>query len=97
MVVVRSGSVIETGFLGGQEQVSAQEDILRRIESAGYRVTGYRDAIGDGQDGPLILTAVDAATGERYAVEVYTKEIDGEIEALRKLGEKIGIRVNRDV
>ena len=33
------------------------EDILRQIESAGYQVIGWRESIGDGQDGPLSVTA----------------------------------------
>ena len=68
------------------------EDILRQIESAGYRVTGGRDAVGDGQDGPLLLSAVNEATGERHTVTVHTKGAEGETEALRHLAEKVGIR-----
>ncbi len=39
------------------------EDILRQIESAGYQVTGGRESIGDGQDGPLRVTARNIETG----------------------------------
>lgn len=65
--------------------------ILRRIESAGYRVTGCRDAIGDGQDGPLVVTAEHRETGERHTVSVDTKGSAGEIEAFRRLAEKVGM------
>ena len=69
----------------------AQEVIVRRIESAGYRVTGCRDAIGDGRDGPIIVTAEHCETGERHVVSVDTKGSAGEIEALRQLVENLGI------
>jgi len=71
-----------------------QEGILRRIESAGYRVSGYRDAIGDGRDGPLVVTAEHRETGERHTVSVATKGSAGEIKALRQLAEKVGIRLD---
>ena len=69
------------------------EAILRQIEAAGYRVTGCRDAIGDGQDGPLLATAENCATGERHTVTVLAKGTDGETEAFRQLAAKIGIRL----
>jgi|GEM_PF-3009639 len=39
------------------------EDVLRKIESAGYQVTPGREAIGDGQDGPLRVTARNIESG----------------------------------
>lgn len=69
-----------------------QEVIVRRIESVGYRVTEYRDAIGDGRDGPLTVTAEHCETGERHTVSVDTKGSAGEIEALRQLADKLRIR-----
>ena len=73
-----------------------QEVIVSRIESAGYRVTGCRDAIGDGRDGPLIVTAAHGETGERYIVSVDMKGSAGEIEAFRQLAEKLGISLDDD-
>ena len=64
---------------------------MRRIKSEGYRVTGSRDVIGDGRDGPLIVTAEHRETGERHTVSVHTKGSVGEIEAFRQLAEKVGV------
>lgn len=64
---------------------------MRQIESAGYGVTGCRDAIGDGRDGPLVVTAEHRETGERHTVSVATKGSAGEIKALRLLAEKVRI------
>jgi hypothetical protein len=36
---------------------------LREIESAGNQVTGGRESIGDGQDGPLRVTARNIKSG----------------------------------
>lgn len=74
----------------------AQESILRQIESAGYRVTGCRDVIGDGRDGPLVVTAENSETGERHTVMALAKGSDGEIEAVRKLAVKAGIQLDDD-
>ena len=68
-----------------------QEVVLRRIESEGYRVTGFRDVIGDGQDGPLTVTAEHQETGDRHTVSVHMKGSAGEVEALRQLAGKVGI------
>ena len=37
--------------------------MLREIESAGYQVTGGRESIGDGRDGPLRVTARNTESG----------------------------------
>jgi hypothetical protein len=71
--------------MGKGSAMLAQEGILRQMESAGYRVTGYRDVIGDGQEGPLVVTAEHRETGERQTVSVDTKGSAGEIEAFRRL------------
>ena len=42
------------------------EDILREIESGGYQVTGGRESIGGGQDGPLRLTGRNIESGQRH-------------------------------
>ena len=67
------------------------EHLLRKIESAGYRVSGARDALGDGQDGPLTVIAQNEATGERYSVTMLQKGKEGETKALQQLVEKIGL------
>lgn len=36
-----------------EQMVLQAEDILREIESRGYQVTGGRESMGDGRDGPL--------------------------------------------
>jgi hypothetical protein len=72
----------------------AQKVIVRRMQSAGYRITGCRDAIGDGRDGPLVVTAEHSVTGKRHVVSVDTKGDAGEIEAVRQLAEQIGIRLD---
>jgi len=71
--------------------VAIHEDILQGIESAGYRVAGGRESIGDGQDGPLIVTTENIATGQRHTVTVHTKGIDGEGKALHQLAAMGGI------
>ena len=48
------------------------QDYLQRIESAGYRVTGARESIGDGRDGPLTVTAENVVTGDRYTATSQT-------------------------
>ena len=35
-----------------EQMVLTAEDILGEIESVGYQVTGGRESIGDGQEGP---------------------------------------------
>ena len=72
------------------------QDYLQRIESAGYRVTGGRESIGDGRDGPLIVTAENIATGERHAITSHMRGADGELEALQLLAAKVGIRLDGD-
>jgi hypothetical protein len=64
-------------------------EILRQIESAGYRVTGYRDAIGD-EIGSLLITAENLSTGQRHTVTVSTKD---ESEALRQLADEVGMHL----
>jgi len=71
-----------------------QQGIVMQIEAAGYRVTGYRDAIGDGQDGSLFVTAEHCGTGERQSVCVNTRGSAGEVEACRQLAAKLGIRLD---
>jgi hypothetical protein len=72
----------------------AQEVIVRRMQSAGYRITGCRVTIGDGRDGPLVVTAEHRETGVRHVVSVDTKGDAGEIEAVRQLAVQIGIRLD---
>ena len=73
-----------------------REYLVRQVESAGYRITGYRDAIGDGQDGPLVATAEHCETGKRHTVSTDVRGTAGEIEVLRQLAEIIGIRLDED-
>jgi len=54
-------------------------------------VTGGRESIGDGQDGPLVVTAENTTTGDRHTVTVHTRGADGKREALQRLAAKIGI------
>jgi hypothetical protein len=67
------------------------EQILRQIELAGYRVTGWRDSVGDDQDGPLTVTALSTTTGQRHTVTVQTRGADGQAEALDQLAELVGV------
>lgn len=88
---------MEEGYIHGErEKMLEEEGVLRQIESAGYCVTGCRDAIGDGQDGPLVVTAQDRETGERHTVSVDKRGRAGEIQALRQLAGKVGIRLDGD-
>jgi hypothetical protein len=66
------------------------------MESAGYRITGFQDAIGDGRDGPLVVTVEHRETGERHTVSVDTKGSAGEIEAFRRPAEKVGLRLDEE-
>jgi len=72
------------------------QDYLQRIESAGYRVTGARESIGDGRDGPLTVTAENVVTGDRYTATSQTRGADGELEALQLLAAEVGIRLGGD-
>lgn len=47
------------------------EDILPEIQSAGYEVTGGREWIDDGRDGPLRVTARNIETGQRHTTIVH--------------------------
>jgi hypothetical protein len=71
-----------------------QERILKRIEAAGWCVTGFRDAIGDGADRPLQLTAIKNDTGGQHTATAVERGSDGEIIALRRLAEKAGVPLN---
>jgi hypothetical protein len=75
--------------------VRLPEHLLRKIESAGYRVSGARDALGEGQDGPLTVIAQNEATGEKYTVTVTEQGAEGETKALQQLVEKIGLSAGR--
>ena len=68
-----------------------RERILQKIESAGYTVSGGRDAMSYAEDAPLVVTARNDATGHRHTVMVHTKGAEGEVEALRQLAEKVGV------
>jgi len=76
--------------------MATPQDYIQRIESAGYRVTGVRESIGDGQDGPLIVTAENVATGDRHTVTSHMRGSDGELEALQLLAVKVGVRSGGD-
>ena len=75
---------------------------MRQIESGGYQVTGGGESIGDGQDGPLRVTARNIESGQRHTCTgkpkslpmppaVHTRGIAGEAEALGQLAEMVGI------
>ena len=68
-----------------------REDILAKIVAAGYTVSGGRDAMSYAENSPLVVTARNDAAGHRHTVTVHTKGVEGEVEALRQLAEKIGI------
>ena len=74
----------------------AQESILMQIESAGYRVTGRPDVIGDGWDGPLVVTAEDSGTGERHTVTALAMAATEKAGDLQNLAEKAGIELADD-
>ena len=74
-----------------QTVMDIRYSILQKIEAAGYVVSGGRDAMSYAEDSPLVVTARNDAAGQRHTVTVHTKGIEGELEALRQLAEKIGI------
>jgi D-tyrosyl-tRNA(Tyr) deacylase len=71
--------------------MDSRESILQKIVSAGYTVSGGRDAMSYAEDSPLVVTARNDAAGQRHTVTVHTRGDEGEVEALRQLAEKIGI------
>jgi len=68
-----------------------RESTLQKIVSAGYTVSGGRDAMSDAEDSPLVVTSRNDAVGQRHTVTVHTKGAEGEVEALQQLAEKIGL------
>ena len=65
-----------------------------RMESVGYCLTGFRDAIGDGQDGPLFVTPEFCDTGKRETVGVNTRGSTEDIEACCQLAAKLRIQLD---
>ena len=65
--------------------------IISEIESAGYRVTGFREALERGESGQLVVMAGKLNTGERHTVTVLTPGAEGETEALYKLAAEVGL------
>lgn len=67
------------------------ENILRKIEAAGFKVSGYHDAMDDRDGGPVTVCAKDQGTGAEHTVTVQTRGAQGEEEALRLLAAKVGV------
>ena len=72
------------------------EDILRESESVGYQVTGGRELIGNGQEGPLSVTARNIETGQRHTTIVHTNGSPVDGEALGQPAEMAGITLPGD-
>jgi hypothetical protein len=66
-----------------------REEMLQKIESAGYSVYGGRDSMCN-EPAPLVVNAKDAQ-GRVTRVSVETEGIQGEVEALQQLAKTLGV------
>jgi len=74
-----------------EQRMPWRKRIISEIESAGYRVTGFREALERKESGQLVVTAEKLNTGERHTVRVFTPGAKGETEALQKLAAELGL------
>jgi hypothetical protein len=74
-----------------EQRMPLRKRIISEIESAGYRVTGFREALEREESGQLVITAEKLNTGESHTVTVFTPGAEGETEALHKLAAKLGL------
>jgi hypothetical protein len=74
-----------------ERRMPLRKRIISEIESAGYRVTGFREALERKESGQLFVTAEKLNTGECHTVTVFTPGAEGETEALQKLAAELGL------
>ncbi len=74
----------------------AHERILRKIEAAGFTVSGFHDALDDPDGGLVTVCAKDRGTGAEHTVTVQTQGAQGEEEALRLLADKVGVILDEE-
>ena len=68
-----------------------RKGIINKIESAGHRVTAFRDAPESGEYGQLVVTTENVNAGENPIVTVSSPDAEGETEALHKLAPELGL------
>lgn len=73
------------------DTLADRQEIVRRIEQAGYRLHGWHDAIDDRDGGPVIVEATHRSTGQTHRVEVQTRGPAGEAQALEELARRLGL------
>lgn len=69
------------------------EWMQKRIEAAGFDVSGYHDALDD-DGGPVTVCAKDQETGAEHRVTVQTRGARGEEEAFRLMAAKLGVSLD---
>ena len=68
-----------------------REQLIRRIEQAGYRLDGWHDALSGREGGPVTVRATDRTGGQTHAVTIQQPGPAGERAALEELARRLGL------